>query len=265
MAATKIMISTPTAGGVAKVPFVVTLVDVVRTLMSNGIDVGFVNYDSSDIVMARNFAASRLLTDESYTHLLFIDSDMSFDAKLVLRYLHFGQPFVGSVYTKRAIDIDALKQAVESAAKQGKQTRMIEDLSSVMEFVIRLEGGDSGKRDLTVQGGFTKVDGVGMGLTLLQRSVFTTMIEREVVRKKKGGRFPKSAGDKVYNFFDPLVPQGRDEALSEDLAFCYRWQHFCSGEVWACIDVPIGHVGQFVYTGVFLEKLRQGKRRSVGA
>jgi hypothetical protein len=256
----RIMIATPTAGGVAKVPFVVTLADVMRVLMEKGIRCSFVNYDSSDIVMARNFFAARLLLAEEFTHLLFIDSDMSFSGNLILRFLELNQPVVGCVYTKRQIDLEALRTAIQTAVKEGGETRSIEDLSSVMDFVIRLDARQGNKRSLTVTNGFTSVDGVGMGVTLIQRRVFTDMIDREVVRKKRGN-YPANIRKSVYGFFDPIWLEHRGEFLSEDLSFCHRWTQDCGGEVLACIDTTVGHVGQFIYTGVFLEKLRQDKKK----
>ena len=101
---------------------------------------------------------------------------------------------------------------------------------------------------------------VGMGVTLIQRRVFEEMIERGVARKKRGN-YPANIRKSVYGFFDPIWLEHREEFLSEDLSFCHRWTQDCGGEVLACVDTPVGHVGQFIYTGVFLEKLRQDKKK----
>lgn len=256
----RILICTPTNAGIAKIHFVVTLADTMRVLMEKGIGCSFLNYDSSDVAMARNFFAARLLAAPQFSHLLFIDSDMSFEGGLILRFLDQAKPIIGAVYTRREIDLEAYRNAIRQAQSEGEDTKSIEDLSGIMEYVVRLEGAGGTRRSLTVANGFAAVGGIGMGATLIERGVFETMITRGAVRRKRG-KYADDVTGHVYGFFDPIYINERDEFLSEDLSFCQRWIGDCQGQILACVDSPIGHVGQFVYRGVYLEKLRRDKKK----
>ena len=52
----------------------------------------------SDIVMARNYLLSVFLSDERFTHALFLGSDLSFEPEQFFRLLDFDEDFVTAVY-----------------------------------------------------------------------------------------------------------------------------------------------------------------------
>jgi len=49
----------------------------------------------------RNYFASRVLNDKSYTHLLFIDADMGFAPSLIEHMIAADKPVVGCICPKR--------------------------------------------------------------------------------------------------------------------------------------------------------------------
>ena len=58
------------------------------------------------IAWARNVFASQVLEGD-YSHLLFVDADIDFPARLVKRMLAFDQPVVSAVYPHRTLDVQA--------------------------------------------------------------------------------------------------------------------------------------------------------------
>ncbi len=63
----------------------------------------------------------------------------------------------------------------------------------------------------------------------------------------------------LYNFFEQIYSKETDALLSEDLSFCERWTKMCGGEVWSLVNHEIGHIGQFVYKGRYMDLLKAGK------
>lgn len=76
-----------------------------RLLLRRSFSGEVIDCRGSDIVVARNSAAKRAVggaTDGTqYTHLLFLDSDMSFPADTLERLLGHGKPIVGASYIRR--------------------------------------------------------------------------------------------------------------------------------------------------------------------
>ena len=83
---THVLIATPTAGGVVKSLYATTLVKAVLAVKDAGWSVDFVMLDGSYVSTARNYFANVLLRQPHFTHLVMIDSDMSFDGGVICRY-----------------------------------------------------------------------------------------------------------------------------------------------------------------------------------
>ena len=79
---THVLIATPTTGGVVKSRFAATLVQVVLAVKDAGWDATFVTVDSCYVSIARNYFANTLLSQAQFTHLVMIDSDISFEGHI---------------------------------------------------------------------------------------------------------------------------------------------------------------------------------------
>lgn len=71
-----------------------------RLVLHGGAPATVVDIRSNDVAWSRNEAVHRALTG-GYTHLFFLDSDMSFPADALTRLLAHGKPIVGASYIKR--------------------------------------------------------------------------------------------------------------------------------------------------------------------
>lgn len=235
-----ILIGTPTTGDVKK-DFCESLFWLHRELLVAGHQVDLLFSKGSDIIRQRNAIASRFMEAEKFTHLLFVDSDMEFDPRLVLRMLQMTRPFVGAIYPQKHIDLEGL---VRLARSSDAPTNKL--VAKSQRYNLRSERAKSDVVDGAIQ-----VDGIGMGLALIARRVFTTIVKNGGAKIKRKDDRTASDGLKegLYNFFD-LVYLG-DEYLFEDFSFCHRWRQ-CDGEIWAVIDSDVGHVGDVRFGGSFL-------------
>src|SRR3954462_2859290 len=77
--ATMIFIATPTAGGTGKMPYVTSIAGLVASLERRGVPTIYANLDGANVSDERDPLTFHFLARPA-THLLFIDSDMSFPA-----------------------------------------------------------------------------------------------------------------------------------------------------------------------------------------
>jgi hypothetical protein len=213
-----IVIATLAANGMVTTQYVASLHDVSSMLNKRDIKSSYHSVTMADIEMARNYLASHFLANKAATHLLFVDADMGFRASLIAR-----------------------------AGESEDPAQRRKAVSRNMQFVGRgLVKGEAGT--VSIERGFARFEATGMGICLLSKNVFDQILTRGLADKHPGA---PTADRKlaIHGFFD-RVKDG-DDILAEDYSFCSRWTHGCGGEIWACVDEPIDHIGAFKFTGVY--------------
>lgn len=196
----------------------------------HGIRVGIAMLSFPDIVETRNAYVSMWYYNyPTYTHLLFVDSDMDFAPDLIQDMLVFDKPLVGCFYRRKCDKIDFVGLTLDGEYQMVK--------------------------------GFIPVKAVGMGITLIRRDCITRMIEAypQLVHEVPEDAPPLEmfSGQQlrtVFRVFDKF-PMGYGN-LSEDYSFCRRWTDI-DGEIWANIAHPIGHAGPKLFRGSLLEEIKK--------
>jgi hypothetical protein len=168
----------------------------------------------SAIDFGRSVLASAALVD-SFSELLWIDSDVVFQANDVERLRGHGLPIVCGIYPK--------KTRPEFAC---------EFLHGTPQVVFGKEGG------------LCEIRYAGFGFMLTRREVFETMCTR-LKLPECNQRF----GKPIVPYFMPmLVPDGEGQwYLSEDYAFCERARQ-CGFQIMADTSIRLAHVGSYGYS-----------------
>ena len=248
-----ILIGMPSHRGTVTVPTLVSLMDLQQVLIGLGFQSVFMNVDAAEITYSRNAIANAVYAEKSYTHLLFIDDDMSFDARLILDLLKANKPVSGAICPKRTIDLEKFYE-ISASGGSYQQAR-----AEAATFVARFLSYSSVK----ITDGWVPMEGIGMGITLINRQVLDEMVAKNAVPdmwlsdEKPAGDSGASAFR--YGFFDGVYDEELKTMLSEDLSFCKRWRANCNGEIWGNANYEIGHVGQMIYTGRYMDRLMMGK------
>lgn len=177
-------------------------------------------YSASDIVEVRNlFLTAWYDGYTQHSHMLFMDSDMGFDAGYVRDALKFNKPLVGTFYRRRQEEISIVGTAYKSP-------HTIDD----------------------VVDGFLRSSGVGGGGMLISRGLVDEMLRKMPwLRDELPSVLAENAPEEVKQLiraFDPIREGTR--RLSEDMSFCQRWMD-CGGEIWANVRYPISHIGPHDY------------------
>lgn len=207
-----------------------------QSLLQKGIGGGVSTLSFPDIAELRSMATTIWFdTLKDHSHLLFIDADMGFTPDLVLDMLMFDEPIVGAIYPQRKLPL--------SWAGSGTGEVMAER-----------------------RAGFMKVEGVGMGCTLIRRDAIEKMVAHypELIDKRlslhPAGNILKEAGtDRLLRVFDCIDIPDRGR-VSEDLSFCIRWNQM-GGSVWAAIAHRMSHVGPYDFGACYLEEVEKQQRQ----
>jgi len=239
-----LVIGMPSHRGLAATATLSMLLQLGKLLSAGGIKSFFHNIDHAEVSYARNAMANHLLKNKQFTHLLFINDDISFDPELVLELLRFDKPVVGAISPKRSFD---LHRFFEAAAGGGSFER------------AQAAGAEFAPRRLSPPSdGWCLLSEIGMGITLIKRGVFAEMVAKKAAPAHTP---PSSPGETLavdavqYGFFDHLFSEESNSLLTEDLSFCSRWRG-CGGEIWGNARYDITLVSQMVFKSNFLDSAR---------
>jgi hypothetical protein len=255
---TKILIATPAYGEMFYAPYVRSIIGLQKLLSRNRWDSTFATIAYADIVESRNFLLTHFFDNTDATHLLFIDADMGYEAKLIDEMMRTDKPVVGVIAPKRQIDLNRL---AELARKGETPQRAIARSHS---FLFRPTKGRAASRP---PAGFVEVEGCGAGILLIKRDCVKTMLEKlpALSDTAAGKTSPLALARKLTRLiraFDPLTVDGG--RLSEDFSFCHRWRRLCGGEIWANISHEITHVGLQRFSGRYADAMPGGPRIVLG-
>jgi predicted RNA-binding protein len=117
------------------------------------------------------------------------------------------------------------------------------------DWLTTAQSDGSETRTLKIENGLVKVKDGGTGFMLIKRNVFERMIEAyPELYFNNDLNLPENVAKFTYLFFDCMHEQETKRYLSEDYAFCRRWQNL-GGEVWLDPLVKLDHMGSFSFNG----------------
>jgi hypothetical protein len=258
---TKILIATPCAHESVTSSYAATLHLVTKLLERSEVESELSILGASDLEFARSVLASRVLADASFTHLLFIDSDMSFRPSLVERMLAFDGDVMSAICPRRTQDLarivaEAVKHPPADAAALDAIVSRAADYAGQLDYSTDAPGGNW---EVQIEQGFARARETGMAICLIKRRVLEVMVERKIVERRAGPSHPNSPWPVPYFGFFHCKRVADGHLLSEDISFCRRWTEACGGTIWASVDEEIGHHGAFRYYGKYLERLKTGQ------
>lgn len=103
-----ILIGIPAHGGNIKDDCVHSLFKLQSALTHSDIELALLTFKSANIFLSRNFFGSVILSDERFSHLLFIDADMVFEPSSVMKMLGCNVPFANCACPKRTMKPDII-------------------------------------------------------------------------------------------------------------------------------------------------------------
>jgi hypothetical protein len=241
----KIFVATPMYGGMSHGMFVKSCLDLQTLCHKYGIDVRFsFIFNESLITRARNYLVDEFLRAEEYTHLLFIDSDVCFDAKDVITMLAIDKEIIGGPYPKKTIKWSSVIQAV----KNNPEITPNELEKVTGDYVFNTVSG-TGQFQISEP---LEVLEIGTGFMMVKREVFDKFKEAypEFEYKPDHANQANFDGSRmIHAYFDTVIDRGKSERyLSEDYMFCQWWRNI-GGKIWLCPWMRTQHVGTYSFIG----------------
>ena len=183
------------------------------------------------------------------THLLFIDSDIYFQAKSIFAMVKADKDIIGIPYPLKTLMWDkAFKKMKEGKIKTPDDIRR-----SLHTYPMKVPN----DKDIKVDKGVMEVTDAPTGCMLIKRSVIEKMIkaypEKKIVQKTViNGEYVDKPN--MWNFFDTLHDPKEKTFLGEDFAFCQLWTKL-GGRCYAYVNDSIAHIGEHQYHGRFYDEL----------
>jgi hypothetical protein len=244
----KLFVATPVHSE-CSIHYTQSLLELQKECWRKKIGVRFHLIKSSLVTQGRNMCVSAFLESDS-THLLFIDSDISFNAGAAERLVACNKDIISIPYPLKDMNWDkALKLFNEGKLKTAQDIRN----KAFYRYPMKVPDNNA----IRIKDGIIEVTHSPTGFMLIKRKVFTKMIKKyphlridqDQVINGKNERLPH-----MWNFFDTLFDQENHTYLGEDFAFCKRWKDI-GGKCYAWIFDYITHVGEHQYTGRFADEL----------
>ena len=219
----KIMLGLPTYDFKVTAKLAISLASFCVQAQKHGVDIQICNISGCSVVSrVRNLIAKDFL-DSDCTDLMFIDSDINFEAEDIFRLMAWNSdPKKGIV------------AGIPVARKKGKT------------YISTLDT-DEEENILMNYMGLVKAKRVATAFMIIRREVFEKLRD---VHPEWVYHDEKKVGDEVIAFFDFALKDG--QYIGEDFLFCDRAREL-GYEVWIDPTIKLGHMGMEEFAGAFGE------------
>ena len=239
----KLFLSTPCYGGQCLEKYATSVIKLQIELIKEGIQLMLDTTENESLVhRARNVAVGRFLQKTDADVFMFIDADVEFTADAVVRLVKSPHDVSVAVYPKKVVMWDQVKNAVE----QGDERNMAMLSSSLVANI--------GAHKRTVEDGFVELLDGPTGFMAIKRGAFEKLEEKFPELNCKNDHQNRDF-DEYCAVFDCMIDPDSRRYLSEDYAFCRRWQQ-CGGRIFADINTTLGHVGNLLFSGCLNDRLK---------
>ena len=202
---------------------------------------------SSLVTQGRQLCVSGFM-ESNCTHMLFIDSDISFNFKMIERMINYDKDICLVPYPIKGVDHDKVKSRI--LAGETLDPRLLGN-----QYTMSVPD----PANVKVENGFIEVERGPAGCMLIKKEVihklikeypeFTikqhTLIDGKLVTRKH-----------MYNFFDTYWNKDDKTYTGEDFYFCKLCKH-AGIKMYALVDEYISHHGEFSYTGRLLDEFKK--------
>jgi hypothetical protein len=226
-----VFIATPMYGGMAAGIYTVSMVQLPAVFLRNRVDSLYAFTSTESLVPnARNVLTHQFLESKA-THLMWIDSDIGFNAMDIVSMLIADRDIVCGIYPKKEVDWVRVAQAV----KDGVPPEELRNHAGL--FAIKLL--DESARGLAADpDGLLEIAAGGTGFMLIKRGVFDTL--SEVVPEYAPEQTP------IKEYYATTTDPESGRLITEDYHFCAlaRSHGF---KIYAAPWARLGHAGTYVF------------------
>lgn len=188
---------------------------------------------------ARNAAAAHFLTDTDATHMLFIDSDIEFEAEDVVRMIRADKPVIAAGYPQKWLS-EPLMRKVFNDPQAATLPAPLELCTKHSVHILP----NQPVADIM------QANYVTTGFLLIKKEVFTKLKEAYPNAKYRNDidAYMSADANSFYDFFPVSIHPETRRYESEDYGFCRLWRQ-TGGEIFVLTNVTLKHHGWYAFSG----------------
>ena len=222
--------------------YFISIINLQKECGINGVPISIQCTRSSLVTQGRQIIVSDFLNTDA-SHLLFIDSDISFSIETIKRMLAADKDIILTPYPLKDF-------SSEKALKKIKEGSTLDLKLIANQYALSLIN-----NTLDVSNGVAEIERGPAGCMLIKREVFIKLIEKYPNRIIKqhiliGGK--ATLRENLYNFFDTFWNEEDNSYTGEDFYFCKLCRNV-GFKIYALVDEYITHHGDFGYTGRLID------------
>ncbi len=262
----KIFLATPMYGGMCNGMYTKSLMDTTSVAMQYGVPIQiYYLFNESLITRARNYCVANFLKSDA-THLLFIDSDIHWNAMDLMYMLHLVSEkpelyrIICALYPKKTIAWEKILHAAKSGAYDDNPWDL-EKIGGDLVFNPLPEEYPNGQAPIYEP---VKIKEGATGFMLIERSVFQQYAEAHpellyTPDHVREGEF--ALNEKIYAYFDCIINE-QNRYLSED----YMFSEYCRDlgiDIWALPMIELMHCGAYTFQGSVIKMAQAGVHATI--
>jgi len=245
---TVVFLATPCYGGLCLEKYIIGVIRLQLLLLRKGIQLMIDTTENESLVQrARNVSVGRFMQKCPNADIFFfIDADIDFDAEAALRLIESPHDISVACYPKKVVMWDQCAKAVENG-----DDRPMNLLAS--SLVVNI-----GAHTRKVENGWIEILDGPTGFMAIKREVFEKLEKAYPELDCKNDH--QNRDFDTYNaVFDCMIDPDTRRYLSEDYAFCRRWQ-LIGGKIYADARTTLGHVGNLPFSACLNDRLKAEAR-----
>ena len=259
-------ILTPVYGGMCHISYLTCILATTELFakMECPLTIEFCKNDSL-VSRARNNLVAKAMHNPATTHILFIDSDITWNPFDVFRLLLDDKHLVGGVYPLKRYNWDRLKPSTTESGKPSNIDTWVErrNKTSLKDFIdeesmIQCNMVNYNLNylspEIKIENGLIRVKHMATGFMMIRRDTLEKMMYAFPSTKYTDdvGFLQGEQNKYAYALFDCGVEE--EHYMSEDWMFCNRWRKM-GGEVFYDIHICLTHTGPEDYRGAYIASL----------
>ena len=180
---------------------------------------------------------------KKFTHFMFIDADVEFQPESVIRLLFSGHEVSVACYPKKHVNFEGAKREIVEGGDRPPEM-------ASADLVVNL-----GRHSTAVVNGFAEILDGPTGFMMIKREVFEKMEKHYPELHCKNDHANKDF-DFYPALFDCMICPTTKRYLSENYAFCRRWQQM-GGKIYGDTNTVLGHVGNLTFSGTMGHRIKR--------
>lgn len=213
--------------------YTISLLSLVQELNKNKIEfvIDFIGNESL-IPRARNTSLGKFI-QSNFTHLLFIDSDIEFQADAVIDFIKFDKDVVCGVYAKKSYNWNRLIYSMQTETDSNEKL-----CSRGLDFNYNINN-----KNTIREGNFIRVKHASTGFMLIKKDIINKLCDNHKELLIKTDNLSNN-NNEIYGLFCCMIKN--KIYLSEDYSFCERVNDI-GGEVWINVFYNLNHIGKHIF------------------